>query len=53
MGSVFNVVYGFSTKHDSGNVRGWGSFDRSEWALTDWIVLGGPVIGFNYGGVND
>ena len=39
---------GFSIKHDSGDVRGWGNISNIR--LTQWIVLGGPVIGFRYRG---
>ena len=35
---------GFNAKHDSGNVRVWGGVNKN-W-LSDWEVLGGPIIGF-------
>ena len=42
------VVYGLSTKHDSGNIRVWGSF--LTFGLTDWAILYGPIIGFDFPG---
>ena len=45
-GTVRSWVQGFSTKHDSGNVRVWGFYDPD--LATKWEILGGPIIGFHY-----
>ena len=39
-------IMGFSAKHDSGNVRLWGAEKIN--SRTEWIALGGPVIGLNF-----
>ena len=48
MACVDNKVLGFSTKHDSGSIRVNGKNDDKY--LTDWVELGGPVVGFEYKG---
>ena len=48
--SIKEKVRGLITKHDSGNINAWGRIAKV--SLTDWIVLGGPVIGFNFLGSN-
>ena len=45
-GEVHNEVHGFFLKYDSGNIGVWGHGSFS--TLTEWTVLGGPVIGFHY-----
>ena len=44
--TVTSYVYGFSFKLDSGRGIEWGTFDLLK--VTEWLVLGGPVIGFYY-----
>ena len=45
------LVYGFSTKHGSGNYKVWGR--ASSKYATKWIVLGGPIIGFRFKGIRE
>ena len=42
-GFTSQVVNGFKLKLDSGNIREWGSSISGE---TEWVSLGGPIIGF-------
>jgi hypothetical protein len=35
-------------KHDSGKINVWGYFDENR--VTESIVLGGPVVGFQFNG---
>ena len=44
--SLNNVVKGFSAKLDIGTVADWGNVNRNK--VTEWIVVGGPIIGFQY-----
>ena len=44
--SLNNVVKGFSAKLDIGTVADWGNVNRNK--VTEWIVVGGPIIGFHY-----
>ena len=46
--SVTGYILGFSLKQDSGKVSEWGTIDSRY--LTEWSVLGGPVIGFHFKG---
>jgi len=49
--SVAETVLGFKTKSDSGSIRVSGAF--LEGSSTEWIVIGGPLIGVHFKGQFD